>query len=356
MARDYAAQPYTAVRRDDRVVDDETWMKTFLRYADVGTLATVHEGQPFVNTNLFYYDEDRHCVYIHTARVGRTRANLEKEQNVCFSIMEMGRLLPAEEALEFSVEYAGITIFGKARVISEEAEATVALQALLDKYAPHLIAGEDYRPPVPEELKRTSVFRVDIEDWSGKKKEVETDFPGAYWYEQTPILKSVCERVHWQGKVTAIYISRESKAPMESLGSVEAIAGKGLVGDRYFNEEGTFSKHGRGENAGRDVTLVSLEAIEAVNQESNLAITPADTRRNILTEGVSLNDLVGKTFAIGEVILQGVRLCEPCNHLAKVTGKGGKLTSNLVHRGGLRADIVQDGVIHADDIIRLIND
>lgn len=354
MARDYAAQPYTAVRRDDRAVNDETWMKTFLHHADVGTLATVYEGQPFVNTNLFYYDEVQHCVYIHTARVGRTRANIDAEQNVCFSIMEMGRLLPADEALEFSVEYAGVTIFGKARVIDEEAEATVALQALLDKYAPHLAAGEDYRPPIPEELKRTSVFRIDIDDWSAKKKEVEADFPGAYWYEHSPILKSVCERVHWQGRVTGIYISSAPKAPMQPLDSVEAVAGKGLVGDRYFNSEGTFS--GQGDDTGRDITLVAAEAVDAVNQEGNLGITPADTRRNIVTEGVSLNDLVGKKFAIGEVILQGVRLCEPCDHLAKVTGKGGKLTSNLVHRGGLRADIVQNGVIRAGDVIRLINE
>ena len=84
--------------------------------------------------------------------------------------MEMGRLLPAAEALEFSIEYAGLVVFGKIAVVDDEIEAKVALQSLLDKYAPHLEAGRDYRPPVKEELLRTSVFRISIDDWSAKKE------------------------------------------------------------------------------------------------------------------------------------------------------------------------------------------
>ncbi len=194
MPKDYAALPETAVRRSDRAVDDEAWIKTFLRYAPVGTLATVHEGQPFMNTNLFIYDEAAHAIYIHTARVGRTRANVEGDEKACFSIMEMGRLLPADEALEFSVEYAGVMVFGTISILEDDAEATVILQELLDKYAPHLHAGQDYRPPVPEELKRTTVMKLAITAWSGKKKEVEPDFVGAYWYPDMPILTSVQTR------------------------------------------------------------------------------------------------------------------------------------------------------------------
>lgn len=194
MPKDYAALPVNAVRRADRAVDDDAWIKTFLHRAAVGTLATVHEGQPFINTNLFVYDENAHAIYIHTARVGRTRANIEQDERACFSIMEMGRLLPADEALEFSVEYAGVTVFGTASIVEDENEATSILQALLDKYAPHLCAGKDYRPPVPEELKRTAVIKIAIAAWSGKKKEVAPDFPGAYWYAVEPILASVQER------------------------------------------------------------------------------------------------------------------------------------------------------------------
>ena len=100
----------------------------------------------------------------------------EQHDKVCFTTMEMGRLLPAPEALKFSVEYAGVTVFGNMRIISEEAEATKALQLMLDKYAPHVVAGRDYRPPVPDELRRTSVFRIEISTGSGKKKEVAPDF------------------------------------------------------------------------------------------------------------------------------------------------------------------------------------
>ncbi|MCA9891150.1 MAG: pyridoxamine 5'-phosphate oxidase family protein [Anaerolineae bacterium] len=194
MARDYLNQPLNAMRRDDRGVDDEAWIGQFLQYAAVGTLALSYEGQPFVNTNLFVYDADAHCIYTHTARVGRTRAVIEANPRACFSVMEMGRMLPAPEALEFSVEYAGVTCFGTVSVVEDQGAATQALQLLLDKYAPHLHAGDDYRPPVPEELVRTTVFRLDIDSWSGKKKEVEEDFAGAFWYPEQPILTSVRTR------------------------------------------------------------------------------------------------------------------------------------------------------------------
>jgi uncharacterized protein len=183
------------VRRRDRAVDDDDWIKAFLHRGAVGMLATVAGGQPFINSNLYVYDETAHCIYTHTARSGRTRSNIEDSgERVCFSIMEMGRLLPADEALEFSVEYAGVVVFGSATVVDDEAEAAHALQLLLDKYAPHLTAGEDYRPPVPDELKRTAVYRITIEQWSGKKKEVADDFPGAFWYAAKPMLESVRSR------------------------------------------------------------------------------------------------------------------------------------------------------------------
>lgn len=190
MARDYTKQPLTAMRRSDREVEDQAWIIQFLKTAAVGTLATVHDGQPFVNTNIFVYDESSHSIIMHTARVGRTRANIDQHNRVCFSIMEMGRILPADEALEFSVEYAGVTIFGTMTVIDDTDEAKRLLQLLMDKYAPHLTAGEDYRPPVDEELPRTSVFQITIDDWSGKKKEVEPEFPGAFLYPDQPILSS----------------------------------------------------------------------------------------------------------------------------------------------------------------------
>jgi nitroimidazol reductase NimA-like FMN-containing flavoprotein (pyridoxamine 5'-phosphate oxidase superfamily) len=182
MPKDYAALPPAQVRRSDRAVEDESWIRGFLHRAAIGTLATVYEGQPFINANLFVYDEAAHTIYMHTARLGRTRSNVDADERVCFSINEMGRLLPAPEALEFSVEYAGVVVFGRARVVEETAEAKHALQLLLDKYAPHLKPDVDYRSTTDEELARTAVYRIQIDDWSGKKKEVDADFPGAYFY------------------------------------------------------------------------------------------------------------------------------------------------------------------------------
>jgi hypothetical protein len=191
MSIDYANRSITAVRRNDREVTDETWIRALLHHAPVGYLATVHGDQPFINSNLFVYDEAAHIIYMHTARKGRTQANIDsngsaerptERSKVCFTVSEMGRLLPANVALEFSVEYKGVVVFGCGEVINDPVEASAALQKLLNKYAPHLKPGQDYRPVVEEELKRTAVFRIHIEDWSGKKKEVAADFPGAFYY------------------------------------------------------------------------------------------------------------------------------------------------------------------------------
>lgn len=183
----YTEKAANELRRPDRgMTEDEPWMRDMLHRAGVGVLAMVFEGQPFVNSNLFAYDEEAHAVYTHTARVGRTRANLEVNDRVCFSVSEMGRMLPAAEALEFSVEYAGVTLFGRAVVVDEPVEAEHGLQLLLDKYAPHLRPGEHYRAIAPEELKRTSVFKIIIESWSGKRKQAENEFPGAFFYTDRP--------------------------------------------------------------------------------------------------------------------------------------------------------------------------
>jgi len=175
------------VRRRDRAKDD-AWVRAYLAEAPYGFLASVgEEGQPFLNSNLFVYDDERRCIYLHTHRTGRTRDNLEAREKIAFGVAAMGRLLPAPEALEFSVEYAGVVVFGTGRVVADPLEAKAALQMLLDKCAPHLEAGRDYRPTTDDELKRTAVYRVDIESWSGKQKEVEADFPGAYELPRPPV-------------------------------------------------------------------------------------------------------------------------------------------------------------------------
>lgn len=178
-ADDPGSDERARVRRRDRALEDE-WIVSALRRAPWGFLATVSDGQPFLNSNLFVYDADRHAIWMHTARLGRTRSNLDRDDRVCFAVATMGRMLPADEALEFSVEYAGVTVFGRGHVVEDPAEKERGLQLLMDRYAPHLRPGRDYRPIVPEELKRTAVYRIDIEAWSGKRKQAEPDFPGAF--------------------------------------------------------------------------------------------------------------------------------------------------------------------------------
>ena len=187
MTKDVAALSYNQVRRSDRAVDDEAWIEALLARALTGSLATVYDGQPFINTNLFVYHAPEHCIYMHTARLGRTQTNVAQAERACFSVSEMGRLLPAAEALEFSVEYASVIVFGRARIVADPAEAGHALQLLLGKYFSHLQPERDYRGIQPEELKRTSVYRLEIEQWSGKKKEVAEDFPGAFRYGEVPL-------------------------------------------------------------------------------------------------------------------------------------------------------------------------
>lgn len=162
-------------------------MAAFLKRAPYGFLATVGpDAQPFLNANLFVFDDrsNGRRIYLHTHRTGRTRDNLEPTAEaapkVAFGAMAMGRLLPAPEALEFSVEYAGVIAFGTGHVVDDPEEARTALQILLDKYAPHLRPGTDYRPTTDAELRRTAVYRIDVETWSGKQKEADPDFPGAF--------------------------------------------------------------------------------------------------------------------------------------------------------------------------------
>ncbi len=184
MPKDYTTQPFNQIRRRDRAVDDEAWIKEFLHRAPDGAIATAFKEQPFITVRNYVYNEARCAIYLHGAKTGRFNANVKANPRVCFSVSRMGRLLPADTALEFSVEFSGVVVFGKIALVENEKEATYGLQLLLRKYFPHLRYGQDYTPVTPQELKRTAVYRIDIETWSGKQKQVEDDFPGAFFYRE----------------------------------------------------------------------------------------------------------------------------------------------------------------------------
>jgi len=133
---------------------------------------------------------------------------------------------------------------------------------------------------------------------------------------------------------------------MQSVDLARAVAGRGLEGDRYFSKVGTYSKD---PGNGRHVTLIEIEAIEALKRDYDIDLPAALARRNIVARGVALNHLVGRELKIGEAILRGMRLCDPCSHLEKLTRRG--VLRGLIHRGGLRADILTGGTIRVGDAI-----
>ncbi|MBI2159102.1 MAG: MOSC domain-containing protein [Candidatus Rokubacteria bacterium] len=160
----------------------------------------------------------------------------------------------------------------------------------------------------------------------------------------------------WQGSVVSIHIAKKDSAPMESLPAVRAVPGRGLEGDRYFLGTGFYSR--KASHGGREVTLIETEAVEALldgveNAEGRrlgITLSPAETRRNLATAGVPLNHLVEREFWVGPVLLVGTRLCEPCKHLENLTQQG--VMAGLIHRGGLRARILSEGVIRVGDVVR----
>jgi len=148
--------------------------------------------------------------------------------------------------------------------------------------------------------------------------------------------------------VEALFIGTKISEPLERVEQVVAVAGHGLEGDRKFRQ---VDKPALKSGPDREITLIEAEAIEAVSRDYEVSIEPIETRRNVVTRGIALNHLVGKRFRVGEVVLQGIRLCEPCEHLESLTRRG--VREALVHRGGLRAQILAGGAIRLGDSISL---
>ena len=150
-----------------------------------------------------------------------------------------------------------------------------------------------------------------------------------------------------EGKLVGICLASEGSLDMKVVDQAEAQTGQGLVEDRYAHGRGTFQ---RGDiEVDQQITLIEQEAIRGACSEYDLQFIHADTRRNLLTEGIPLNHFVGRTFRIGTVTLRGIRLCEPCQHLEKLTCPG--IARALIHRGGLRAEVLSGGTLNVGDRI-----
>jgi nitroimidazol reductase NimA-like FMN-containing flavoprotein (pyridoxamine 5'-phosphate oxidase superfamily) len=170
MPKDYdlSVTPANAQRRPEHALDDAATRDLLVRL-EVGHVATLWGEQPFINPTTFWYDAAAHTIYFHSNLVGRVRANTEHHNRVCFEASRHGRFLPSNVALEFSVQYESVVAYGHVRLLEDADEKRRALSGLIAKYFPAMRPGHEYRPITDQELKRTSVYAIAIESWSGKR-------------------------------------------------------------------------------------------------------------------------------------------------------------------------------------------
>ena len=152
------------------------------------------------------------------------------------------------------------------------------------------------------------------------------------------------------GRVISIHVADKAGGPLSALETAELTAGRGIVSDRHYFRPDMEPK--------RELTLIESEQIEHLNRDSGLDLSPEECRRNIVTRGIRLNDLVGREFRLGAVRLRGMELCEPCAYLADLLHQQGRLgdltrpefVARLTHRAGLRARVLDGGMLSAGDL------
>jgi len=170
MPRDYQNESPTAFQRLPEYQRDEEWIRAFLRKARVAHIASARRnGQPFLNPTTFWFDEANHQIIFHSNVAGRIRSNIESNSRICFEASELGKMLPANVALEFSLQFRSVIVFGTARMVNDPEEARRVMYGLIHKYFPEMTAGKEFREITKKELKRTSVYAIQIEEWSGKE-------------------------------------------------------------------------------------------------------------------------------------------------------------------------------------------
>ena len=155
--------------RRKRQAKDDDWIADFLTDADYGVFATCNNGQPYSVARKFVYDSQKHIIYFHGARKGRTIENVGNGTPVSLNVSEMGELFEAKRAADFGVDYKGVVVFGRTMLVENSDEAKYGLQLLMNKYFPHLSPDVDYEAATDVDLKVTAVFRIEIEAWSGKE-------------------------------------------------------------------------------------------------------------------------------------------------------------------------------------------
>jgi len=183
--KDYSLdkEPANKQRLTEYIMGDQ-WIIDFLKRSEIGHIATRWDNQPFITPNTFYFDDEKREIIFHSNIVGRIRANVERHPEVCFEASEYGRFLSSNVALEFSLQYESVICFGKIRVIEDPEEKKAGLYKLIGKYFPDKNPGQNYRPITDQELKRTSVYAIKVESWSGKRNWAEEAEQSDQWPKQ----------------------------------------------------------------------------------------------------------------------------------------------------------------------------
>ncbi|WP_290810726.1 pyridoxamine 5'-phosphate oxidase family protein [Halovivax sp.] len=173
------------IRYQGLAVDDREWMLEFLADQESGVLGLVDEGSPHLVTQLFVYDDRDGAIYLHGAQGGRSYDIVDREGEVpaCFTTSRMGRFVPADRPVDFTVEYASVVAYGTVEVSNDFAEKHRVLGRFMEKFAPHLSPGKDYDEMSDESIDRTAVYRFGVDSWSAKKGEEPPDHPDAYELE-----------------------------------------------------------------------------------------------------------------------------------------------------------------------------
>jgi hypothetical protein len=169
MARNYENQSPAAFQRLPEYKRGDDWIRAMLHRGQIAHVASRWDLQPFINPTTYFYDEANRRIIFHSNIAGRIRANIERHPEVCVEVSEFGRLLPSNVALEFSLQYRSVIVHGKARVIEGDDEKRDVLHKLIAKYFGAMERDRDYRSAAESELKRTSVYEIKIESWSGKE-------------------------------------------------------------------------------------------------------------------------------------------------------------------------------------------
>ena len=156
-----------------------------------------------------------------------------------------------------------------------------------------------------------------------------------------------------KGTVRGVFLASEAKKRMISVGEARAIAGIGLAGDRYAKGVGSYSNATGANLKVRQISFIQREMIQLANRETEVPFEAVDTRRNVETEGIELEQLIGQYFSVGETLMYGTKMCDPCKIPSNVSGKKGFLEAFRGYRGGIRAQILTGGDIWVGAEIRI---